>query len=109
MATELTEEEFSKHVNTSFRVNLDAEAPVDLELIEVKGYMKNPGDHDGMERFSVFFKGAGKPFLPQRTYSLSSEGMGTIDLFLVPIGPDGDGFRYEAVFNYFKAAVTPGQ
>ena len=108
MPASLTEEEFSKHVNTFFRVNLDAEAPVDLDLVEVKGYMKNPGDQDGMERFSVFFKGPGKPFLPQSTYSLSNEGMGTIDLFLVPIGPDGDGFRYEAVFNYFKAAVDSG-
>ena len=102
MAADLTEEGFSKHVNTMFRAKLDAELVVDLDLVEVKFYMKNPGDQDGMERFSVFFRGPGKPFLPQRTYSLSNEGMGTIDLFLVPIGPDGDGFRYEAVFNYFR-------
>lgn len=102
MAASLTEEEFSKHVNTLFRINLDAEAPVDLELVEVKPYMKNPSDQDGLERFSVFFKGPGKPFLPQHTYTLSHHGMGTIDIFLVPIGPDGDGFLYEAVFNYFK-------
>jgi hypothetical protein len=25
--------------------------------------------------------------------------MGTLDLFLVPIGPDYQGMRYEAVFN----------
>ena|SRR5687767_6791618 len=103
MATSLTEEAFSKHVNTPFRLNLGPEAPVELELVQVKGYMKNPGDQDGMERFSVFFKGPGKPFLAQRTYSLSHDGMGDLDLFLVPIGPDGEGFRYEAVFNYFKS------
>jgi len=102
MAASLTEEEFSKHLNTTFRARLDAEAEVDLELVEVKGYLGRPGDQQGMERFSIFFKGPGKPFLPQHTYALSHEAMGTIDLFLVPIGPDGDGFRYEAVFNYFK-------
>ena len=102
MPASLTEEEFSKHVNTLFCLNLAAEAQVDLELVQVKGYLKNPGDQDGMERFSLFFKGPGKPHLPQSTYSLSHEGMGTIDLFLVPIGRDGDGLRYEAVFNYFK-------
>ena len=101
MAASLTEEEFSKHTNTIFCISLE-DAAVELELVEVKGYMKNPGDQDGMERFSVFFKGPGKPFLPQRTYTISHGGMGAIDLFLVPIGPDGEGFRYEAVFNYFK-------
>lgn len=102
MAANLTEEEFSKHVNTPFRLDLGAEGSVDLELVEVKGYLKNPGDQDGMERFSLFFNGPGKPRLPQSTYSLSHDGMGTVDIFVVPIGPVGDGFRYEAVFNYFK-------
>ena len=103
MAASLTEEEFSKHVNTIFSVNLDEQNPVDLELVQVKGYMNRPGDAEGLERFSVYFRGP-KPLLPQSTYSLSHEGMGTIDIFLVPIGVDGDGFRYEAVFNYFKNA-----
>jgi hypothetical protein len=103
MAASLTEEEFSKHVNTIFSINLEDQSAVDLELVQVEGYMNRPGDAEGMERFSVFFRGP-KPLLPQSTYSLSNEGMGTIDIFLVPIGVDGDGFRYEAVFNYFKTA-----
>ena len=103
MPASLTEAEFSKHVNTVFRLKLNEEATADLELVLVKGYLTNPGDQEGMERFSVFFKGPGKPFLPQHTYALSHEGMGDIELFLVPVGQDGDGFRYEAVFNYFKA------
>jgi len=103
MAASLTEEEFSKHVNTIFNIN-DDQSAVDLELVQVKGYRKDPGDAGRMERFSLFFKGPGKPLLPQSTYSLSHEGMGTIDIFLVPIGLDGDGLRYEAVFNYFKKA-----
>ena len=102
MPADLTEKEFSKHVNTPFRLNLGAEAHVDLELVEVKGYANNPGDQQGMERFSLFFRGPAKPFLSQTTYSLEHEGMGTFELFLVPIKPDGDGSRYEAVFNYFK-------
>ena len=38
MPAVLTEEEFSRHVNTKFHARLDAEAEVDLELAEVKGY-----------------------------------------------------------------------
>lgn len=103
MAASLTEEEFSKHVNTIFSLNVGDQSPVDLELVAVKGYMNKPGEAEGMERFSLFFNGP-KPLLPQSTYSLSNDEMGTFDLFLVPIGAEGDGFRYEAVFNYFKNA-----
>lgn len=103
MRADLTEKEFSKHVNTKFRVGLDAEA-VDLELVVVKGYSARPGDQEGMERFSIFFTGPAKPLLPQNIYSLSHDAMGTLDLFLVPIKPDGEGSHYEAVFNYFKNA-----
>lgn len=101
MPAELTEAEFSKHLNTKFRAGLDAE-PLDLELTRVKAYSLRPGDQEGMERFSIFFTGPAQPFLPQRTYSLSHDVMGTFDIFLVPIKPDGEGSRYEAVFNYFK-------
>src|SRR6266850_1765611 len=102
MAADLTEKEFSKHVNTKFRANIDADAEVDLELMEVKGYSGHPGDQQGMERFSILFKGPAKPLLTQNTYSMSHNAMGTFDLFIVPIKPDGDSSRYEAVFNYFK-------
>jgi len=101
MPADLTEAEFSKHLNTKFRAGINAE-PVDLELVVVKGYSARPDDQQGMERFSIFFTGPAQPILPQRTYSLSHDAMGTFDLFLVPIKPDGEGSRYEAVFNYFK-------
>ncbi len=31
--------------------------------------------------------------------------MGEFDLFLVPISGDRNGFRYEAVFNYYRKTV----
>ena len=102
MPAELSEAEFSKHLNTPFRVTLGPDAELDLELIEVKSYANNPGDEDGMERFSLFFKGPPKPILPQRLYGLKHEEMGEVDIFLVALTPERDGSRYEAVFNYFK-------
>lgn len=100
MSPILTEAEFSKHVNTKFRVAI--EPPVDLELTEVKGYLSKAQEQTGMERFSLFFTGPGDPYLPQRSYPVEHEGMGAFALFLVPIARDESGFRYEAVFNYFK-------
>jgi hypothetical protein len=103
MAATLTEAEFSKHVNTKFRLQpttTDAQQ-VDLELSEVKGYAKKAEEHSGMERFSAFFNGPAEAQLPQGVYSLSHDQMGEFEIFLVPIARNESGFRYEAVFNYF--------
>ena len=99
----LTEEEFSKHVNTKFRVNVDAPSPVDLELVEVKGYpyKNNPNEQKNMERFSLNFYGPGDIFLPQATYKLTHESMGEMALFLVPLAHTERGWLYEAVFKYY--------
>ena len=100
MTAELTEKEFSKHVNTKFRIPI--EPPLELELTEVKGYLSQPNEQTGMERFSAFFHGPSDRLLPQGSYPLEHELMGAFELFLVPIARDEMGFRYEAVFNYFK-------
>lgn len=102
MSAILTEKEFSQHLNTKFRVNVDAPQPIELELVEVKGYPNKAEEQREMERFSVFFSGPADVQLPQNTYPLVHEQMGEFDLFLVPIGRNEQGFRYEAVFNYFK-------
>lgn len=101
MSTELTEAEFSKHADTKFRAMIDG-GPVELELVQVKGYAGHPDDQQGMERFSLFFTGPAQPLLPQSTYSVEHDAMGAFALFLVPIKPTGEGSRYEAVFNYFR-------
>jgi hypothetical protein len=101
MSANLTHDEFSKHVGTQFQIAL-GEREVGLKLAEVKAYMPLANEQAGMERFSVFFEGPGDAMLPQKTYQLQHEQMGEIDLFLVPISGDERGFRYEAVFNYYK-------
>lgn len=100
MSAPLTEAEFSKHVNTKFRVA--SEQPIELELTEVKGYLSKAHEQSGMERFSAFFRGPREPLLRQSVYALEHERMGPFELFLVPIAQDEKECRYEAVFNYFK-------
>ena len=100
MSAPLTEAEFSKHVNTRFRVA--AEPPLELELTEVKGYLGGANEQTGMERFSVFFDGPGDQVLRQAIYPLEHEAMGAFELFLVPVGKTERGYQYEAVFNYYK-------
>lgn len=101
MTVSLTEQEFAQHVGTKFQLSLD-QHPIELKLSEVKGYPAGPNEQGGMERFSVFFDGPSDPRLPQSVYRLTHEQMGEVDIFLVPIAKVAEGFRYEAVFNYFK-------
>lgn len=101
MNNQPTEAGFIKQLNTLFKVNV-APKPIDLKLVEVKGFVSGANDPPNMERFSLFFNGPADFYLPQRTYELQHEQMGSLEIFLVTIGQDESGFRYEAVFNYFK-------
>ncbi len=100
MSAPLTQKEFAKHVNTKFRIASDA--PLELELTEVKGYARGDNEAEGMERFSAFFHGPADRCLQQGTFAIEHDSMGAFELFLVPIARDEKSFRYEAVFNYFK-------
>ena len=51
------------------------------------------------EPFSLIFRGPAGVFLPQKIYTLSNESTEPIQIFLVPVGQDKDGFQYEALFN----------
>jgi len=102
MPATLTEKEFSQHVNSKYRVNVDGAEPIELELVEVKEKESLPIEQKGLERFSIYFIGPANIYLPQATYRFTHERMGDFDLFLVPIAKEKLGFRYEAVFNYFQ-------
>ena len=102
MSENLTEENFARNLNTKFRVRAEAPRPVELELVEVKGWRTRPEEEQGMERFTLLFLGPGDIFMPQQTYTLEHESMGVFDIFIVPVGQDERGFKYQAVFNYFK-------
>lgn len=97
----LTEDEFSKHVGTTFYAKL-GEREVNLKLAAVDGYKADAQQERNMERFSLLFDGPADAFLPQQNFQMRHEVMGEFEMFLVPIAGNGNGFRYEAVFNYFK-------
>src|SRR5262245_17828637 len=49
------------------------------------------------EPFSLLLHGPIEPRLPQRIYTLEIAGLGACDLFLVPVGADPEGIRYEVI------------
>jgi hypothetical protein len=49
--------------------------------------------------FSLLFLVDPDPGAPQQIFSMRHPDLGTFDLFLVPLGPDERGMRYEAVIS----------
>lgn len=102
MPDKLTEEAFTQQLNTKFRVRLGEERVAELELDEVVPFPTLSHSRSDVERFSLYFYGPGEFCLPQMTYRIEHERMGELDIFLVPVAQDARGFRYEAVFSFFK-------
>ena len=92
----LTRTSFEPHLNTTFRVVHDGAETFELELIEVAD--KTPAGFPG-EQFSLLFKESSDLMLLQQSCTLEHPEMGQIILFLVPVGQQKDGYRYEAFFN----------
>ena len=104
-----SEEEFRQNLNTPFRVHVNAPKPIDLTLVGVESRPSEAHEEQDMERFSVFFLSPLEFLLPQSMYRLSHPQMGEFELFLVPLSQESDGYRYEAVYNYYKAGAGAGQ
>jgi hypothetical protein len=96
----LTVNTFSPLVGEVFRLHLDPAPPLDLELIDASALgTPDPRQTSPRKPFAIVFRGPGGVYAPQRTYRLEHRTLGAFDLFLVPIGPDDRGMRYEAVFS----------
>jgi hypothetical protein len=81
---------YGECLHDEFRLRLDDGATVPLELVEVAGA--------GPDAFSLVFRGAPGFYVEQRVWRLEHDRLGTLELFLVPIRPDAEGSRFEAVF-----------
>ncbi len=95
MLESLRKEAFAECVNEVFRVARPGSADFQIRLTEVTEQFHTPRQ----EAFSVVFHGPADSLLQQGVYHLSNERLGDLELFLVPIAQDQDGYQYEAVFN----------
>ncbi len=97
----LTVETFAPKVGSTFRVVDDAVTlDAELEAVEAADAGQAAAARAAGQRqpFSIFLRGPVEPVLPQRIYRLEHDDLGALELFLVPIGQDARGTRYEAVF-----------
>jgi len=96
---ELSAEDFKPFLEESFRLPIDEGQSLELRLIEVVGRRGDTVDGARRSPFSIVFRGPHEPALAQQICRLEHPRMGRLALFLVPVGPDEDGMRYEAVFS----------
>ena len=92
----LTVETFAELVGDRFALGW-ADARLELELMEANPLGARRGR--GRAPFSVLFRGPLAPVMPQRIYPLAHETLGSLELFIVPIGPRDGGMVYEAIFT----------
>ena len=99
MLDNFTIETFSEHLGSAFRIHPDDTGQVDVELISATGLGGSAGEEMSRQPFSIIFHGPADVLLPQRIYKMEHDQIGSFELFLVPIGPDEKGLRYEAIFT----------
>lgn len=87
---------FEPHLGSRFGVATAPLGRLQMELVAVS--RAGPGPRPG-GAFSLVFRGPREPVLPQRIYRFEHAALGALEIFIVPIGPDEQGMRYEAVFG----------
>ena len=93
---------FAPYLNTVFRTRSKAGAPVALKLEEIGELPSRSLDREREDSFSLIFRGTGRGALPQGLYTLSHAGIGSFQLFLVPMGRRKQARLYEAIVNRFQ-------
>ncbi|WP_022927744.1 DUF6916 family protein [Patulibacter americanus] len=93
----LTVDDFAATVGTPYALDVGAAGTLALVL---RSATPAAAATTGAPRepFSLLFVGPADPMLPQATYLLTHPELGELPVFLVPVGRDADGARYEAVF-----------
>lgn len=94
----LSIQNFAGAANQMFELSI-GEASMPLTLVEVIPLPARPFPGMLRDPFSLTFKSESAVILPQKQYRLKNADMGSLDVFLVPIGRDVQGILYQAVFN----------
>lgn len=94
----LTAADFQPYLGHDFRIFFTGEAATVAQLAEITVLPVHPG----FERkpFSILLQTDQlKFYYPQAIYTIHHHALGSLPLFLVPLGVKGKGMQYEAVFS----------
>jgi hypothetical protein len=102
MLDRLESADLSPYLNQMVRAKTESAGEIELELIEVTDLGPDPPDEgEGAKRrpFFVIFRGPSEVQLPQGIYDIELADLGTLGLFIVPVGAHQDRVLYQALFN----------
>ncbi|MBR1164845.1 hypothetical protein JQ569_37400 [Bradyrhizobium elkanii] len=88
-------DDFAPHRDVEFPMQAaDRVVALKLAKVEPAGNSGRPGG-----AFSLLFAAPKEAWLPQAIYPVRHPALGVMEIFLVPVGPLGDGNGYQAVFT----------
>jgi hypothetical protein len=98
----LTVEDFRPAIGQAFALDAGDAGKLELKLLEVR--LIDPGaaptdDAGNRAPFALDLRGPADPVLPQATYRLENAAVGTVEIFIVPVGRTDAGTDYEAIFT----------
>ncbi len=94
----VTIEQFEPLVGQSFWVEFPNDTKVELKLVSALKTMESEAARLARHPFSLTFHGPKSFMLKQHTYRVAHDSFGAMQLFLVPIGQQGEVYLYEAAF-----------
>lgn len=90
---------FAPHLGETFEVDVGEDRPMPIVLVEATPLAIRTPAEIRKEPFQLKFAGPGPAYLNQMIHRLRHPGLGDLEIFMTPIGRQGDGFLYQAVFN----------
>ena|SRR5687767_6580130 len=102
--SELTFEHFEPYIGQIFLIHYEADQTLETTLVQVAKLGPEPAADQPPQRrraFSLLFQAPMTAILRQSIYTVEHPALGSLDIFLVPLGPDREqqGIRYEAIFT----------
>jgi hypothetical protein len=102
MLDKLTHFDFAALVTQRFRLD-EGVVSFELELVGAEAASSSSARDAARAPFSLTCRGPRHPLLRPRLYPLHHPSLGKLELFLVPIGPDASGQRYQAIVPRSRA------
>jgi hypothetical protein len=99
MSDFFTVDTFTPRVGEVFHVIVSETHELKVLLSEVARLGNATSHGRPREPFSLVFHAAPDAFIPQQIYRVENAAMEPFDCFLVPIGPDANGMRFEAIYT----------
>lgn len=94
---ELTD--FQPYLNQQIAIRFSPEVTLNAELIEAKQIQSVTVSPDRVPFSLIFRTGQKGEYYNQAIFGVQHPEKGEIPMFLVPLGPDASGMRYQAIFS----------